>query len=80
MPRRTIPVDLKVRAIREALCLHELDAQIIARKYGVTGRSLYNWYRRVIEALPYVLEPRKYEGKPEAANAQGGDDETVESN
>jgi transposase-like protein len=53
MPRRKIELEIKVEMMRE--CLHMADVENIARKYDVSERSAYNWYTRVLEALPDIL-------------------------
>ena len=83
MPRRYISVQTKVQALREVLYLRDQDAQDVAAKYGVTARSMYNWYRSVLDALPDILAVKRpvRRRKPRAASldSQGGKDETVES-
>jgi hypothetical protein len=53
MARRKIKLITKVKIMRENLRL--LDAKAISRKYGVSERAAYNWYQRVLEALPDIL-------------------------
>ena len=53
MPRREVKLDTKVAAMREALCLMDVDA--IRRKHRLSKQALYNWYQRVLEALPETL-------------------------
>ena len=84
MPRRVIPAATKVQALREILYLREQDVRDVAAKYGVTGRSIYNWYRSVLDALPDILAAKRpvRRRKPRAASlrSQGGKDETIEGN
>jgi hypothetical protein len=53
MPRRKIKLNTKVAAMRESLRLTNV-AKII-RKRRLSKQSLYNWYQRVLEALPDIL-------------------------
>ena len=53
MARRKIKLVTKVKIMRENLRL--LDAKAISRKYGVSERTAYNWYQRVLDALPDIL-------------------------
>ena len=53
MPRRKVKLDTKVAAMRESLQLTNV-AEII-RKRRLSKQSLYNWYQRVLEALPDIL-------------------------
>ena len=53
MPRRKVKLATKVKVMRENLRL--TDAKDIPRKYGVSERAVYNWYQRVLEALPDIL-------------------------
>jgi transposase-like protein len=62
MPRRKIELDVKVEVMRE--CLHMGDVESISRKYGVSERSAYNWYKQVLEALPNILADGKPGRKP----------------
>jgi hypothetical protein len=57
MPRRKIELKVKVEAMRE--CLHMADVEDISRKYGISERAAYNWYARVLEALPDILADDK---------------------
>jgi transposase len=57
MPRRKVELDIKVQVMRESL--HLADVEDIAHKYGVSERSAYNWYERILEALPDVLADDK---------------------
>ena len=57
MPRRKIKLDVKVRLMRESLRLTDLEDTL--RKYRVSKRSAYNWYREVLEALPDILADDK---------------------
>ena len=53
MPRRKVKLTTKVKIMRENLRL--TDAKAISRKYGVSERAAYNWYQRVLDALPDIL-------------------------
>jgi hypothetical protein len=57
MPHRKIKLTTKVKVMRENLRL--TDAKAIPRKYGVSERAAYNWYQRVLEALPDILADDK---------------------
>lgn len=57
MPRRKIKLDVKVRVMRERLRLTGVED--IPRQYGVSERSAFNWYRKVLEALPDILADDK---------------------
>jgi hypothetical protein len=62
MPRRKVEVEVKVEVMRE--CLHMADVENISRKHGVSERAAYNWYTRVLEALPDILADDKPGRKP----------------
>jgi len=64
MPRRKIELEVKVEVMRE--CLHMTDVEDISRKYGVSERAAYNWYNRVLEALPDILVDDKPGRKPKS--------------
>jgi hypothetical protein len=64
MPRRKIELEVKVEVMRE--CLHMADVENIAHKYDVSERAAYNWYTRVLEALPDILANDKPGRKPES--------------
>ncbi len=57
MPRRKIKLDTKVAAMRESLRLANVGE--IIRKRRLSKQSLYNWYDRVLEALPDILADDK---------------------
>jgi hypothetical protein len=69
MPRRKVKLDTKVAAMRETLRLANVAA--IIHKRGLSKQSLYNWYQRVLEALPDILAEdkpgRKSKAKSESA-------------
>jgi hypothetical protein len=69
MPRRKVKLSTKVKVMRENLRL--IDAKGIPRKYGVSERAVYNWYQRVLEALPEILadEAPGRKPKPKAESA-----------
>jgi hypothetical protein len=62
MSRRTIKLDVKVDVMRDSLRLMGLED--VLRKYGVSRRSAYNWYREILEALPDILADDKPGRKP----------------
>jgi len=62
MSRRVIKLDVKVDVMRDSLRLMGLED--VLRKYGVSRRSAYNWYREVLEALPDILADDKPGRKP----------------
>ncbi len=64
MPRRTIKLDVKVDVMRDSLRLTGLED--VLRKYGVSRRSAYNWYREILEALPDILADDKPGRKPKS--------------
>ena len=64
MSRRTIKLDVKVDVMRDSLRLMGLED--VVRKYGVSRRSAYNWYREVLEALPDILADDKPGRKPKS--------------
>jgi hypothetical protein len=64
MSRRTIKLDVKVDVMRDSLRLMGLED--VLRKYGVSRRSAYNWYREILEALPDILADDKPGRKPKS--------------
>jgi hypothetical protein len=64
MPRRKVKLDTKVKVMRESLRL--AGGSDILRKYGVSRRAAYNWYRRVLESLPEVLADQPPGPKPKS--------------
>lgn len=64
MSRRTIKLDVKVDVMRDSLRLMGLED--VLRKYGVSRRSAYNWYREVLEALPDILADDQPGRKPKS--------------
>ena len=62
MPRRKIGLEVKVEVMRE--CLHMADVENISRKYGISERAAYTWYKRVLKALPDILTDSKPGRKP----------------
>ena len=64
MSRRTIKLDVKVDVMRDSLRLMGLEE--VLRKYGVSRRSAYNWYREILEALPDILADDKPGRKPKS--------------
>lgn len=68
MPRRNVKLDTKVRFMRDSLRLVGLEDKL--RQYDVSERSAYNWYRKVLEALPEILVDEKpgRKSEPEVEN------------
>jgi hypothetical protein len=64
MPRRKVKLEVKVKAMRE--CLRLVDVEDVMQKYGLSKRSAYNWYQRVLAALPDLLADEKPGRKPDA--------------
>jgi transposase-like protein len=62
MPRRKIELEVKVEVMRE--CLHMAGVEDISRKHGISERAAYNWYHKVLEALPDILADDKPGRKP----------------
>lgn len=62
MPRRKNELEVKVEVMRE--CLRMAEVENIARKYGISERAAYNWYRKVLEGLPNILVDDKPGRKP----------------
>ncbi len=57
MPRRKVNLDTKVAAMRETLQLANVTE--IIRKRRLSKQSMYNWYQRVLDALPDILADDK---------------------
>ncbi len=53
MPRRKVKLDTKVAAMRETLRLANVTE--IIHKRRLSKQSVYNWYERVLDALPDIL-------------------------
>jgi len=53
MPRRKIKLKTKVEVMREVL--HVAGVKDVLEKHGVSERAVFNWYKRVLEALPDIL-------------------------
>ena len=53
MPRRKVELDTKVQVMREVL--HVAGVKEVLEKHGVSERAVFNWYARVLEALPDIL-------------------------
>ncbi len=53
MPRRKIKLKTKVEVMREVL--HVVGVKDVLGKHGVSERAVFNWYKRVLEALPDIL-------------------------
>lgn len=67
MPRRRIELDVKIKVMREHLRL--INVEDISDEYGISRRSAYNWYDRIIEALPDILAEDKPGRKPKPTPA-----------
>lgn len=65
MPRRKVKLDTKVTVMREALRL--MDVEALRRKHRLSKQALYNWYQRVLDALPEILSDTLPGPKPHAA-------------
>ncbi len=67
MPRRKIELNTKVQVMRELL--HVAGVKDVLEKHGVSERTVFNWYKRVLEALPDILadETPGRKAKPKAA-------------
>lgn len=65
MPRRKVKLDTKVQVMREVL--HVARVKDVLDKHGVSERAVFNWYKRVLEALPNILadETPGRKSKPE---------------
>lgn len=64
MPRRKVRLEIKVKAMRE--CLRLSGVEDTMRKYGLSKRAAYNWYQRVLAALPDLLADKTPGRKPAA--------------
>ena len=62
MPRRIVELDDKVAAMRESLRL--VDVADIANKHSLSKQAMYNWYHKVLAALPDILANDKPGRKP----------------
>jgi transposase-like protein len=62
MPRRKVNLDVKVAAMRKSLRL--TNVADIVQEHGLSKQSLYNWYDKVLEALPDILTDDKPGRKP----------------
>jgi len=63
MPRRKVNLDVKVAAMRKSLRL--TNVADIVQEHGLSKQALYNWYDRVLEALPDILADGKPGRKPQ---------------
>ena len=63
MPRRKVELDIKVAAMCESLRL--TDVVDIAHEHQLSKQSMYNWYHKVLDALPDILADDKPGPKPE---------------
>ena len=68
MPRRNIPVDEKVTILRACLKLDEVAAT--ADAHGVAKQSIYQWYQKVLAALPDLLANEPPGPKPTVSLAE----------
>jgi hypothetical protein len=64
MPRRKVNVDVKVAAMRKSLRL--TNVADIVEEHGLSKQALYNWYDKVLAALPDILADDKPGRKPTA--------------
>lgn len=62
MPRRKIELDTKVQVMREIL--HVAGVKDVLDEHGVSERAVFNWYKRVLEALPDILADETPGPKP----------------
>ncbi len=62
MPRRKVNLDVKVAAMRKGLRL--TNVADIVQEHGLSKQALYNWYAKVLEALPDILTDDKPGRKP----------------
>jgi hypothetical protein len=62
MPRRKVKLDVKVAAMRKSLRL--TNVADIVQEHGLSKQALYNWYDKVLEALPDILTNDKPGRKP----------------
>jgi hypothetical protein len=62
MPRRKVNLDVKVAAMRTSLRL--TNVADIVQEHGLSKQALYNWYDKVLEALPDILTDDKPGRKP----------------
>ena len=62
MPRRKVNLDVKVAAMRKSLRLTNVTD--IVQEHGLSKQVLYNWYDKVLEALPDILTDDKPGRKP----------------
>jgi hypothetical protein len=63
MPRRKVELDVKVAAMRKSLRL--TNVADTAHKHQLSKQSMYNWYHKVLDALPDILADDKPGPKPE---------------
>jgi hypothetical protein len=64
MPRRKVKLDVKVAAMRKSLRL--TNVADIVQEHGLSKQALYNWYEKVLEALPDILTDDKPGRKPQS--------------
>jgi hypothetical protein len=64
MPRRKVELDVKVAVMRESLRL--INVADAAHKHQLTEQAVYNWYNKILEALPDILADEKPGPKPKA--------------
>ena len=62
MPRRKVKLDVKVAAMHKSLRL--TNVADIVQEHGLSKQALYNWYDKVLEALPDILTDDKPGRKP----------------
>jgi len=63
MSRRKVNLDVKVAAMRKSLRL--TNVADIVQEHGLSKQALYNWYDKVLEALPDILADGKPGRKPQ---------------
>jgi len=68
MPRRKVKLEVKIKAMQE--CLRLVNVADIMRKYGLSKRAAYNWYQRVLAALPALLADEKPGRRPETQETE----------
>jgi transposase-like protein len=62
MPRRKVNMAVKVAVMRQSLRL--TNVADIVEEHGLSKQALYNWYDKVLAALPDILADDKPGRKP----------------
>lgn len=57
MSGKALGHDQKVEAMRR--CLHLENVKEVMSEYGFSERSAYNWFNKILQQLPEVLENKK---------------------